>query len=168
MKKNTIKKNNNEKEFNNYLKSKNRNYNIENNFDTIKTKNQNFKFNEFLKPFLHSHREIKTDYLIKKKINEYRKEFKRDIFSEDKIHKNKRKEILDDKIPSHHKTEIYYYYNKKDYNNKTFSFMEEFKFKKKEKINYQRKDNLLKRNLKNNLIMPSNPFNLSERKNNIF
>ena len=46
--------------------------------------------------------------------------------------------------------------------------MEEFKFRKKEKINYQRKDNLLKRNIKNNLIMPSNPFNLSERKNNIF
>ena len=170
---------------NNNINNSNKNYNnntyknlenyfdkvYKNNYETFRPKNYSFRCNSSLKPLFNIQKNLKMDVLIKKKITQYKKDIRdNNIFDENKINKKKRNNIiLDDLIPSHHKTEIYYYSKEAKNNNKSYSFInEEFKFSNKEKIDYKRKDNLLRKG-RNNLIMPSNPFNsITEIKKNMF
>ena len=141
-----------------------------NNYETFKPRNSSYRYNSSLKPLFNIQKNLKMDTLIRKKITQYKKDIRdNNIFDGNKINKKKRNNILDDLIPSHHKTEIYYYSRKEMNNYKSFSYINEgFKFSNKEKIDYKRKDNLLRKG-RNNLVMPSNPFNsITEIKKNMF
>ena len=174
--KDNINKNNNtnNKNYNNNTYKNLENYFdkvYKNNYETFRPRNSSFRCNSSIKPIFNIQKNSKMDVLIKKKITQYKKDIRDNkMFDENKINKKKRNNIiLDDLIPSHHKTEIYYYSREEKNNYKSLSYInEEFKFSNKEKIDYKRKDNLLRKG-RNNLIMPSNPFNsITDIKKNMF